>query len=126
MSEVDFGLVKDELEDAEHMHVMQVLVRASLYHGLGNRPNTLIVTDKALYLGGSQESGGKFKRIPIKSINSSSKAGFLLWECVEISHMGLGGVERIYLCPFSGNHLAPLKDREMLELLLSILNPINI
>lgn len=123
MSQIDFGAVKEELGEAGHMHVMQALVRRSPYHGGGNRPVTLIVTDKAMYFGGTESDKSKFKRISLKSVTSSSKKGFSLWECVKVTHLGLAGEETFYICPFEGSHLAPKKDRQMLELLLSILNP---
>jgi hypothetical protein len=123
LSLVEFKLVKDELDEAEYMQVLQVLVRESLYSGRTNRPATLIVTDKALYFGGAEGTDKKFKRIPKKSINSASKVGALLWECIEVRHLGLEGEARFYLCPFTGSHLAPKKDREQFDLLLSLLKP---
>ncbi|MBU0761711.1 MAG: hypothetical protein KKD39_01685 [Candidatus Altiarchaeota archaeon] len=123
MTHVDFGFIKNELSDADYMHVMQVLVRKSLYHGVGNIPATVILTDNALYFGGTENDGKKFRRIPLNSINSTSKRGWFLWECIEIRHMGLEGEERFFICPFKGSHMAPKKDVDAMDLLLSILNP---
>jgi hypothetical protein len=123
MSDVDFGFIKNEVENASFVYVMQALVRKSIYHHIGNHPVILIATDEAIYLGGTKGYGGRFRRISKKSIESLLKRGVFLWECVEVKYFGLGGVESLFICPFSGSEIAPKKDRELFDVLLSIFRP---
>ena len=118
MPEVGFELILDEVESADSVEVMPVLVRSSLLHGADNRPEIAIITDKVLYFGGSRARGGQFKRIPLNSVVASSKAGVLLWECVRLTHMELDGERTVYLCPFTGSPSLPRKDQESMGLLL--------
>ena len=122
MPVVDFNIVSEELEDAEHLTVMPALVRSSVVHGADNTPAVLILTDKTLFYGGSAADGGWFRRVPLKSVVSACKAGGLIWECVELRHMDVEGEMRVYICPFTGSLGSPRRDLESMELLLSALN----
>ena len=116
---VDFDTLSDELGSAEYMRVMYALVRTTLAHGADNLPAMLILSDDALFWGGSEAEEGKFHRVPLKSITGSAKVGRLLWECVELKHMELEGEKTIYLCPFTGPPQNPRKDSQSMEELLS-------
>ena len=122
MPVVDFGVVSDELESADHLKVMSALVRSNLAHGVDNRPALIILTDKTLFYGGTEATGGRFKRIPLRSIVNASKSGRLLWECVELRHMDVDGEKTVYICPFTGSLGSPRKDTESMDTLLSHLN----
>ena len=122
MPVVDFSVVSDELDDAEHLNVMAALIRSSLLHGADNRPAVLIMTDKTLFYGGTEATGGKFKRIPLRSVVSASRAGRMLWDCVEVRHMDIEGEEKVYICPFTGSLGSPRRDVESMKELISSLN----
>jgi|WetSurMetagenome_2_1015567.scaffolds.fasta_scaffold492183_2 hypothetical protein len=120
---VDFDVVLEEAGDAAETRFMTVLVRSSLVHGADNIPAVILLTDKTLFFGGSEATGGKYHRVPLRSITASAKAGGLLWECVMVRHMDIEGEKTVYLCPFTGSPASPAKDRESLEELLSRLRP---
>ncbi len=121
MSLIDFKSVSDELDEADVMHVMQVLVRPHLLHGADNRPAVAVLTDKVIYLGGTEDVKKRFERIPLKSITSCKRRGALIWECIMVKYIGLEGEQKLYLCPFEGHHSTPKKDNESMELLLKYL-----
>ena len=116
---VDFNTVSNELELTENIRVMSALIRSSLAHGADNKPAMVILTDDAIFWGGSEAMSGNFQRVSLKSIISSERTGKLIWECVEVRHMDLDGEKTIYLCPFTGSPSAPLKDRESMDALIS-------
>jgi len=116
---VDFDTVLEEIGNAEEILFMQALVRSKLAHGADNMPVFLIVTEDALFWGGSVGTDGMFHRIPLKSVVKAGRAGMLLWECVEITHMEYDGEKTAYLCPFTGHHSKPSKDKASTEALLS-------
>ncbi len=122
MALVDFKTVSGELDSADYMRVMRALVRSSLLHGSDNRPAVVILTDKALYYGGTEDLGRRFHRVSLKSVSKASMTGRLLWECVELTHMGLSGEETVYICPFTGSLNAPRKDAGSLNVLLEALS----
>jgi len=119
MPQLEYEAMMDELSERGDAVFMHALVRTSLHHGTDNRPALLAVTDDVLFWGGSEATGGRFNRVPLKSIIRSSRAGRLLWECVEVIHMDTAGEKTIYICPFTGDPAAPRKDREAMEALFA-------
>jgi hypothetical protein len=115
---VDFDTMSGEMEAAKSVRVMQALIRSSLLHGSDNRPAMVVLTDDALFWGGCEATGGKFHRVPLKSVIASSKEGKLIWECVMLRHMDLEGERTLYICPFTGPPGSPKKDMESLGDLL--------
>ncbi len=118
MPVVDFKLVKEEMEEAQDMNVMQVLIRSSLAHGADNTPHLLILTDKAIYWGGTADMANEFNRISLASVIESKMAGRSLWETVKLTHMEIDGEKTIYITPFIGEFHMPEKDMESMELLI--------
>ena len=121
MPAIDFDGMMEEIGDAQSMTVMQALVRSKLAHGADNRPAMLVLTENTLFWGGSEATGGRFNRIPLKSIVKSGRAGRFIWECIKVTHMEVEGERTVYVCPFSGDPAKPRKDRESMEYLLKSL-----
>jgi|GEM_PF-4615500 len=115
---IDFKSVKEELDEAEHMHIMQVLVRGSLTHGADNRPYLLIMTDKVIYWGGTPDLQNRFNRIPISSVMEAAIAGRYMWESIKLTHMEIEGERTVYITPFKGDYSRPEKDAESMDLIL--------
>jgi hypothetical protein len=121
MPYVDFGDISTEVEDASWLEVMPALVRTSLFHGADNQPAVVIVTDKVLYIGGTEATDYRFRRIPLKSVVDADLAGRSLWECVRVVHLDIEGEKRIFICPFTGSLGKPVRDGESMNALLSSL-----
>lgn len=119
MPELDYEAMMDELSERGDALFMHALVRTSLHHGADNRPALVALTDDVLFFGGNDASGGRFTRVPLKSIIRSGRAGRLIWECVEVVHMDTAGEKTVYICPFTGDPSAPRKDGEAMAALLA-------
>jgi hypothetical protein len=119
MPQVDFDQVLDELDGALSVRVMYAMVRSNLLHGADNKPSMVILTDRALFWGGSEATEGKFHRVPLKGIIKSQKAGKFMWECVKVKHMEIEGEKTVYICPFTGPVAIPRKDVEAMDALIS-------
>lgn len=121
MPEVDFDKIHEMVGESDDLRIMQVLVRSSLASGADNIPALAIVSKDALYYGGSEAMGGKFKRVSRRSIVKSRKVGKAVWECIELKHMEIDGERTIYVCPFSGHPNRPIKDDAAMAYLLEFL-----
>ncbi|MBD3388862.1 MAG: hypothetical protein GF416_07325 [Candidatus Altiarchaeales archaeon] len=119
MPYVDLNMVLDEAGEADFLHVMRVLVRSSLFHAAGNRPELLILTDKVLYHGGTSATNGRFNRVPFVSVLEASKAGRYIWECLRLRHMETAGENTVYLCPFTGSPASPARDADGMDVLFN-------
>ena len=115
---VGLDIVWDELEDAKSMDLMRVLVRKNLFHGADNTPHLLILTDKAMYWGGTKGTGNAFNRIPLKSVLESRIRGFSIWQTIELIHMEIGGEEKIFVTPYTGDCESPEKDPDAMRMIV--------
>lgn len=112
---VSFGRIQQLIADAEYLKLAQVLTRPSRWHGLGQRPNIMILTEKDLFFGGVEETKNSFTRIDKEDIVSVRKVGKSMLSCLEVKHGGEGGLNSVCFCPFTGHPSTPKIDFEEME-----------
>ncbi|MFC2163108.1 hypothetical protein ACFLRF_05455 [Candidatus Altiarchaeota archaeon] len=122
MALVDFGVVQSDLVRAGCMHTGQVLVRRSKYFPANNLAHVLVLTDKGLYHGGLPDTDGKFERIRYGDIHNVSLEGVSLWRSIRVDYRRGQGLERLFICPFTGRLHQPEIDEGSFAQILTLLN----
>jgi len=112
MSLLDLESIQEEVLRHGEFKTINVLVRPGKWSGRGQVPAVMFLTKETMFYGGSQATKGKFNRIPLKSVNKVSVVGKLFLKCVEVEYMSLGGLKKIYFCPFTGEPHQPSIDEE--------------
>ena len=112
------------IRDSNRMHTMQVLVRERGLFFSNHNPAVLVLTDKGLFYGGSNDWNDRYLHIPFSKIIEAGLYGRSFTRSVRLVYEADAREKKVFFTPFTGEPAAPQLDVEGLEKLMDLIREI--